>query len=362
MKYLRAAIALTILITVAGTTNAQDLPVITLRRTACFGTCPIYSLEIFEDGRLRYNGENFVGVVGRQEARILSAAVKSLIANFLSIDYFHLKDVYETHRNPDGTIEWITDLPTTYTSLRIGSRTKSVKDYAFSPEKLRQLEVEIDRVANTHRWIHNNDDLKVWEIVEADIYRQTKPGMNLLMEAAGKGDTKALGKEHDKATAVDAQDETGWTALMLAAEQSKETAVRQLLAWNARVDLRDRHGDDALMGAASAFCYFPEARNAQASIIELLIAHGADPNGRDDAELTPLMVVTTYGNTAAARVLIDAGARLDSKDKDGRTPLDHAKSALKQYYDHGWTGELRQLVKLLEETTKHSQTDTPTPD
>jgi len=116
------------------------------------------------------------------------------------------------------------------------------------------------------------------------------------------------------------------------------------------------------MGAASAFCYFPEARKAQASIIELLIAHGADPNGRDDAELTPLMVVTTYGNTAAARVLIDAGARLDSKDKDGRTPLDHAKSALKQYYDHGWTGELRQLVKLLEETTKHSQTDTPTPD
>ena len=210
---------------IAGTIDAQDLPVITLRRTVCFGTCPIYSLEIFEDGGLRYNGENFVGVVGRQEARILSAAVKSLIANFLSIDYFHLKDVYETHRNPDGTIEWITDLPTTYTSLRIGSRTKSVKDYAFSPEKLRQLEVEIDRVANTHRWIHNNDDLKVWEIVEADIYRRTKPGMNLLMEAAGKGDTKALGKEHDKGTAVDAQDETGWTALMLAAEQSKETAV-----------------------------------------------------------------------------------------------------------------------------------------
>jgi ankyrin repeat protein len=149
---------------------------------------------------------------------------------------------------------------------------------------------------------------------------------------------------------------------MLAAEQSQETTVRQLLDWNAKVDLRDRHRDDALMGAASAFCFFPEARRAQANIMKLLIAHGADPNGRDDTGLTPLMAVTTYGNTAAARVLIDAGARLDSKDNDGRSPLDHARSALEKYHEHDWAKELRQLVKLLEELGNPTHISSPTPD
>ena len=362
MKCLRSAIALAMLSSLAGVSSGQELPVITLKRTACFGTCPIYSLEIFEDGRLHYSGTQFVAAIGPRQAQIPPAAVKALIDNFIKIDYFDLKDVYETRQNPDGTTEMITDQPTTYTSLRVGNRIKSVKDYAFSPEKLRRLELEIDRVANTHQWIHGDDDLKNWELVGPDIYGRTKPGMNLLMQAAGKGDTKTIAKEHAMGTDVNAQDETGWTALMLAAEQCQETIVRQLLDWNAKVDLRDKHGDDALIGAASAFCYFPEARKAQVNIMKLLIARGADPNGRDDAGLTPLMTVTTYGSTAAARVLIDAGARLDSKDNDARTPLDHARSALEKYHEHDWANELRQLVKLLEDLGKPTHIGAPTPD
>jgi hypothetical protein len=350
------------LASLAAVISGQELPVITLKRTACFGTCPIYSLEIFEDGGLRYNGTQFVAAIGPRQAQISPGAVKALIDSFLKIRYFDLKDVYETHQNPDGTSEWISDLPTTYTSLRVGNRIKSVKDYAFSPEKLRMLELEIDRVANTHQWIHEDDDLKKWELVGPDIYGRTKPGMNLLMQAAGKGDTKTIANEHAIGTDANAQDETGWTALMLAGEQSRETTVRQLLDWNAKVDLRDKHGDDALMGAASAFCYFPEARKAQVNIIKLLIARGADPNGRDYAGLTPLMTVTTYGNIAAARVLIDAGASLDSKDNDARTPLDHARSALEKYHEHDWANELRQLVKLLEDLGKPTHIGAPTPD
>jgi hypothetical protein len=347
MNYVRSAIALAMLISVAWVVESQELPVITLRRTACFGTCPIYSLEILQDGRVHYNGKGFVAVVGRQDAQISPAAVQALIESFLRIDYFDLKDVYQTHQNPDGTSTWITDLPTTYTSLRVGSRTKSVTDYAFSPDKLRMLELEIDRVANSHRWIHGNDDLKDWQLVGPDVYGRTKPGMTLFMQAAGLGQAEILQKEHNGGADIDAQDETGWTALMLAATQCQENTIRQLLEWHAKVDLRDKHGDDALMGAASAFCLW--SREQQAAIMKLLIAHGASVNDQDDVGLTPLMALTTYGNTAAAKILLNAGGRVDTKDNKGMTALDHARNALKKYSDHSWTGELRQLVEMLEE-------------
>ena len=128
-------------------------PVITLRRTACFGTCPVYSLEIFENGFIRYLGIDFVRSEGEHRTVIRHEAVENLIALFLHADYFALRNDYETCRAPDGTTQFITDLPTTYTSLRIGTKKKSVRNYAFAPERLTHLEHEIDKVANTHRWV-----------------------------------------------------------------------------------------------------------------------------------------------------------------------------------------------------------------
>jgi hypothetical protein len=117
MRHIARIIVLALLLSVTAAVNGQDLPVITLRRTACFGTCPGYSLEIFQDGRLHYNGEAYVAVTGPQEAQIPPEAVKALIESFLKIDYFNLEDVYETYQDPDGTRMAVTDLPTTFTSL-----------------------------------------------------------------------------------------------------------------------------------------------------------------------------------------------------------------------------------------------------
>jgi hypothetical protein len=347
MKHIALITALGLLLSVSTTVDSQDLPVITLRRTVCFGTCPSYSLDIFQDGRLHYNGEAFVAVTRTQEAQIPPTAVKALVDSFSRIDYFNLEDAYVTHQNPYGSFTMVSDLSTTYTSLRVGSRTKAVKDYAFSPAKLQMLELEIDRAANTHRWIHGNDDLKDWQQVEWDIYARTKPGMTEFMQAAGKGDAAALAKHHDDGSDINAQDETGWTAMMLAAEQCHLSTVQQLLDWHAKTNIKDQNGDDALIGAASAFCYEASTREAQTRIIQLLIRNGADPNLHDETGLTPLMALTTYGNVEAARVLLNGGAQVDAKDKKGMTAHDHARDALKKYYDHSGTDELRQLVEML---------------
>jgi len=329
--------------------RAQEDPVITLRRTACFGTCPVYSLEIFEDGFVRYVGTQFVQVTGEHRTVIPRDAVESLISHFLRVDYFTLQDSYETYKAPDGTVWNVTDLPTTYSSLRVGTRKKSLKDYAFAPKVLVELELEVDRVANTHRWIDGEkDDPKKWEFVQPDVYSRIKPGMSQFMQAAGEGDLKELERGHDAGANINEADETGWTALMLASAMCQEQAVRRLLDWGAKVDLRDKNGDTALIGASAAFCTNEKTREGQASIVHMLLLRGANPDAQDSAGETALMAVTTYGNVGALCALLESGARPQIKDNDGRSALDYARTALKKYYNHFWTPELRKLVKVLE--------------
>ena len=137
------------------TVAQQPEPVVTLRRTACLGTCPVYSVEIFDDGFVRYIGIEFVQYKGEQRVVIPQQAVENLVASFLRANYFALQDSYDTCRSPDGRRFILTDLPTAYTSLRFGKRKKTVRNYICAPRSLSNLEDEIDKVANTRRWIGN---------------------------------------------------------------------------------------------------------------------------------------------------------------------------------------------------------------
>jgi hypothetical protein len=65
-------------------------------------------------------------------------------------------------------------------------------------------------------------------------------------------------------------------------------------------------------------------------ILKLLIARGADPNNPNNLGWT-------------------AGAQLDSRDRNGKIPLDHARDMLKNQEDSWWADELKKIVHLLEE-------------
>ena len=54
----------------------------------------------------------------------------------------------------------ITDNPTTYTSLKIGNRTKKIKDYVAGPPKLKDIETKIDEVPATSNTSKPED--KLW--------------------------------------------------------------------------------------------------------------------------------------------------------------------------------------------------------
>lgn len=66
----------------------------------------------------------------------------------------------------------------------------------------------------------------------------------------------------------------------------------------------------------------------EASIIEMLLARGADPNVQNGEGDTPLICATKYagGSAATVRILVEVGTDMSIKDGKGMTALDHAKA------------------------------------
>lgn len=129
-------------------TGSSGPATITLTRSICFGFCPDYTVSIKQDGSVTYEGRRFVNVEGVQTDQIDPAAVQALLARFDAVNFNALEDEYRAH---------VSDLPTYTLTLVRNGRTKTVVDYggpgAGMPEAVRELEAEIDRVANTQQWV-----------------------------------------------------------------------------------------------------------------------------------------------------------------------------------------------------------------
>jgi len=124
---------------------------LTLERTACFGTCPVYTVTIYTDGTVEYNGTQFVDVKGVQTTTIDPATVDQLIAGFAAAGYFDWKDSY--------TDMHVTDQPTITTSVTRDGVTKTISRYAgdtSAPIALAYLENWIDLAVQTSQWTGAN--------------------------------------------------------------------------------------------------------------------------------------------------------------------------------------------------------------
>jgi len=129
---------------------------ITLERTACFGTCPVYKLTIKSDGSVMFQGERFTKTTGPATGKISASDFRALVNEFNQVDYFSLADAYlpGTKECPNR----ITDMPSATTSIRLNGRTKAVAHYygcgsEGAVGKLTALEKRIDEVVGTQKWI-----------------------------------------------------------------------------------------------------------------------------------------------------------------------------------------------------------------
>lgn len=115
-------------------------------------------------------------------------------------------------------------------------------------------------------------------------------------------------------TGLQPTDEATVEQLMTAARDGDIGTTRALLAKGVPVDVRDKHGATALMYATV---------NGHARLVLLLLDAGAKLNTRDDLGWTPLHWATS-ANVEMVKLLLDRGADVNAKDSIGYTPLMNA--------------------------------------
>lgn len=144
-KFLFASL---LMLFVVGTASAQQsAPAITLERTACRGTCPVYTITILEDGTVIYEGEAHVAVTGEQTSELDPDTVASMVEAFANAGYFDWDESYEE--------QTVTDLPNVNTSVTRSGETHQITRYvgdSSAPLALPFLEQWIDEMTSSQLW------------------------------------------------------------------------------------------------------------------------------------------------------------------------------------------------------------------
>jgi hypothetical protein len=115
-----------------------------IERTPCFGTCPAYSFIVKSDGTFRYKGTQFAKRQGEFKGVIRTHAFHRLAGFIKDSNYMELDDEYS---------RLITDNPTTYTTVVMNGKRKTIKNYADAgPTRLWAIEQLIDSLMENAQW------------------------------------------------------------------------------------------------------------------------------------------------------------------------------------------------------------------
>ena len=146
-------------------------------------------------------------------------------------------------------------------------------------------------------------------------------GQTALMIAAAKGQVNVINRilRQNKGT-LNQFDKSGSTALMTAARQGREDVVRVLVEGGADVNFTVPNRD-GVATALQAAANVSETSDKQAKVITYLVQKGADVKGKNKAGWFPLLFAAEQGRTDIAGLLIEKGASVNEADSRGVFPL-----------------------------------------
>jgi len=114
--------------------QAPPYLVAVIKKTACYGICPVFEARLFSNGHLTYHGEQDVTLLGRYEAWTELTLLESIKNKAYQTGYFNLSDVYPVNQ------KGIDDIPKTITYLNFDEREKTIINNYASPKLLRDFE------------------------------------------------------------------------------------------------------------------------------------------------------------------------------------------------------------------------------
>lgn len=121
---------------------------LSLKRTPCFGRCPVYTVELFADGRLHFVGDANVRARGEHEGRLSGAEVAKVTERMEASDFARWKTAYDKQS--------VTDLP----GAVLTWKGKTIRHYhgdEHAPIDLMALETDLDVLLDTAKWIRGEE-------------------------------------------------------------------------------------------------------------------------------------------------------------------------------------------------------------
>ena len=123
----------------------EPTPLITMKRTPCYGECPQYMISIYESGVVIYNGVRFVPRTGCFQSNISTKNINYIKLILDEIQFFDLEEEY---------ISNITDIPSIITEVFENGKRHKVVDRLNAPKKLKNLYTELDLIV---------DKISIWK-------------------------------------------------------------------------------------------------------------------------------------------------------------------------------------------------------
>ena len=118
----------------------DDNPFIVFQRTACYGTCPQYTVSIYHDGTINYHGLMFVDSIGCFSHKIPIAKVNQIKDLLYEINFFDLDSVY---------LAPMTDVPSVITQVNLCNKNHKVVDESKAPLEIKKIYHLIDSICDS---------------------------------------------------------------------------------------------------------------------------------------------------------------------------------------------------------------------
>jgi Domain of unknown function (DUF6438) len=133
--------------------SAGDDAAFGLERGSCYGSCPVYAVRLFDDGRVHFTGTRFVRAVGSDSARIAPAAVAAMRTAFATRAFELVPAAIEYGTPSCG--QYVADLSTVVLTSRTPRGTHTVRfdeGCTAHPPMLDTLSRMLDSIGGTARW------------------------------------------------------------------------------------------------------------------------------------------------------------------------------------------------------------------
>jgi hypothetical protein len=116
---------------------------IQLERTGCLGPCPVYTLTLYRDHSLEFNGRSHTLVSGLQRDTLSADAFEQLVEDFRKSGFGQLDSIYD---------QPVTDAPFTHLTFQDG-RMKKVSVRGDAPDVFTELVSQMESLAEEAGWL-----------------------------------------------------------------------------------------------------------------------------------------------------------------------------------------------------------------